>query len=405
MQLVSDELISRLRTINQFSGNQIGQNRLVYSPTWVKGQQQLIKWGLAAGMAVTVDAYGTVYLDVIGSQSPNGIVATGSHMDTVVHGGKFDGLYGVVGGFQAISNLVAALGRPKKTLRLISFSEEEGSRFPATFTGSKHYARVADVHDIVDHHGISFDDARQKAVAKLQFPGVNTGLPALPDSFTELHIEQGPRLVNQHLQIGLVTSIVGQRRFTVTINGVANHAGTTPMADRHDALLLASSLINRLAIIARTISRQLTFTVGELHVWPNTANVIPGKVTFSVDTRHVQKAILDQFETTLRSEIQKVAVTPFSVSVNRWVNDQPTLLDADMLRQNDRWARKLGLSTAIFASGAGHDSEIMSRVVPTTMIFVPSIKGISHAPEEKSTPADLHAGVALLQESLKHQAY
>lgn len=405
MQLVSDELINRLLTINQFSGDQIGQNRLVYSPTWVKGQQQLIKWGLQAGMTVTVDAYGTVYLDVIGSQSPNGIIATGSHMDTVVHGGQYDGLYGVLGGFQAISNLVTALGQPKKTLRLVSFSEEEGSRFPATFTGSKHYARVADIHNIRDHHGISFDDAREKAVSRLQLPGVKTGLPKLPDSFTELHIEQGPRLINQHLQIGLVTSIVGQRRFTVTINGVANHAGTTPMADRHDALLIATSLINRLAIIARTISRQLTFTVGELHVWPNTANVIPGKVTFSVDTRHVKKSVLDQFETTLRAEAQKVAVPPVQVTIDRWVNDQPTLLDADLLAQNQRLAKTLGFTTATFASGAGHDSEIMSRVTPTTMIFVPSIKGISHAPEEKTAPADLHTGVALLQESLKSQAY
>lgn len=397
--------MAHLATINRFSTNEVGQNRLVYTPNWIKGQRQLIAWGHQAGMRATVDAYGTVYLDIAGSQAPDKIIATGSHMDTVVHGGPYDGLYGVLGGFQAICELIQVLGRPKKTLRLISFSEEEGSRFPATFSGSKHYCRVEDVTGIQDHAGIDFNKARQAAVAKLKEANVHTGLPSVPTTFTELHIEQGPRLINAHRQIGLVTSIVGQRRFTITVNGLSNHAGTTPMADRHDAFQIAVTLISRLRQLAASISRQLTFTVGEVHVWPNTSNVIPGKVTFSIDTRHVNAAVLNRFEVGIRNEAVDFSIPPVSVTVNRWVADKPVQLDASMLQRNEDLAAKLGLSYQRLASGAGHDSEIMSRVTPTTMIFVPSIGGISHAPQEKTSPSDLHNGVDLLRESLKQQAY
>ncbi|MGP3641389.1 hydantoinase/carbamoylase family amidase [Lentilactobacillus hilgardii] len=405
MPIKTDQLNNRLTTINQFSKNEVGQNRLVYSPNWVKGQKQLISWGNQAEMTITVDTYGTVYLDVIGSQSPDTIIATGSHMDTVAHGGPYDGLYGVVGGLQAILNLVRTFGQPKKTLRLISFSEEEGSRFPATFSGSKHYARIQNVTGIKDQSGIAFDTARQKAVFQLKEAADEMGLPNIPSTFTELHIEQGPRLIESHCQIGLVTSIVGQRRFTVTVNGIANHAGTTPMTDRHDALQIAIVLISHLKAIAAEISPQLTFTVGECHVWPNTSNVIPGKVIFSIDTRHVSDATLNLFENRLRDEAQKASNSPVSITVNRWVADHPTQLDNGMLTRNKQLAKNLGISYQTLASGAGHDSEIMSKVTKTTMIFVPSIDGISHAPQENTSDTDLHTGVKLLQESLREQAY
>lgn len=405
MPIKTDQLEDRLATINHFSNHEIGQNRLVYSSTWIKGQNQLINWGLASGMTVTVDAYGTVYLDVIGSTVPQDVIATGSHMDTVVHGGPYDGLYGVIGGLQAIQNLVSRFGQPKKTLRLISFSEEEGSRFPATFSGSKHYTGFEDVTSIQDQAGNDFDAVRKVAVAKLNRNGVTAGRPTLPESFTELHIEQGPRLSEAACQIGLVTAIVGQRRFTVTVNGIANHAGTTPMSDRHDALQIAVTLINQLSTEALALSKKLTFTVGELHVWPNTSNVIPGKVTFTIDTRHVDERILNRFENRLKTVAEQAAVSPVKVAVNRWVADQPVQLDSTMLAQNERLAQKLGLAYQKLASGAGHDSEIMSRVAKTTMIFVPSINGISHAPQEKTASPDLHAGVRLLQASLKQQAY
>ncbi len=250
-----NQLTHRLETINGLSKGEIGQNRLVYSPTWVSAQQQVIKWGLDLGLQVSVDDFGTTYMDIPGTVHPDQVIAVGSHIDTVAQGGRFDGLYGVLGGLQAIEDLLETAGRPKKTIRLISFSEEEGSRFPDTFTGSKHYTNQKVNLAMTDPDGISFENARKDAVGKLNLPGVTHAKPGLPSTFTELHIEQGPRLIDRQLQIGLVTAIVGQRRFTVTVKGIANHAGTTPMDERADALEMAVTLISELRSRAHELNR------------------------------------------------------------------------------------------------------------------------------------------------------
>ncbi|GHP14527.1 Zn-dependent hydrolase [Lentilactobacillus fungorum] len=399
------QLAYRLGTINQFKTNEVGQNRFVYSPTWIDAQKQLIKWGLELRFQVNVDDFGTTYLDIPGTTEPKNVIATGSHIDTVAQGGKYDGLYGVLGGLQSIENLVAAFGQPKKTLRLISFSEEEGSRFPDTFTGSKHYTGQPVDLNMQDPAGIHFDDARKSAIANLMLPGTNHELPQLPATFTELHIEQGPRLINQGLQIGLVTAIVGQRRYTVTVKGIANHAGTTPMNDRADALQQAVDLILALRNAAHQLKPDLTFTVGEMHISPNTSNVVPGLVTFTIDCRNNDEAVLDRFEHIIHQIVETPAAAKISSSVNRWAKSNVTHLDDQLAQNNQLLADQLGLKSVQLASGAGHDSQIMAKVTRTTMIFVPSINGISHAPEENTSQADLLRGVELLSASLHQQAY
>lgn len=399
------ELAHRLATINQFKTNEVGQNRLVYSPTWVEAQRQVIKWGLELGFQVSVDDFGTAYLDMPGTTEPETVIATGSHIDTVAQGGQYDGLYEVLGGLQAIENLVVEFGRPQKTLRLISFSEEEGSRFPDTFTGSKHYTGQQVDLTMKDPAGIQFDDARKQAVIKLMLAGVHHQLPDLPDTFTELHIEQGPRLIDHGLQIGLVTGIVGQRRYTVTVKGIANHAGTTPMNDRADALQHAVDLIVALREQARRLNPDLTFTVGEMHISPNTSNVIPGLVTFTVDCRNSDEAVLDQFERLLQQTVEAPGNPRITSSANRWAKSDVTQLDRQLLESNQAIANQLGFKSIQLASGAGHDSQIMAKHTRTTMIFVPSINGISHAPAENTSQEDLLRGVELLSASLHQQAY
>lgn len=397
--------LDQMDQINALSDATPGQNRLVYTPNWVAAQQALIQFGQSIGMQARVDDYGTVYLDLPG-QTNAPAIATGSHMDTVANGGRYDGLYGVLGGLHAIATLQQTHGQPERPLRLISFSEEEGSRFPATFSGSKHYTGLAETTAITDPSGVNFDDARQTAVQQLlTLPDVRHERPALPASFTELHIEQGPRLVQHQAQIGLVTGIVGQRRFTVTVSGTANHAGTTPMDQRHDALQVAVNLIHELAQIAKTLSPTLTFTVGQFDVSPNTANVIPGQVAFTIDCRHTIDGILDQFEMQLTHLTTNHPDHTLTITVDRWVHDRPVQL-ADVLCQlNQKLADQLGLTSMQLASGAGHDSMIMSQFVPTTMLFVPSVNGISHAPEERTEFTDLQTGIKLLTASLHAQAY
>ncbi|KRL75062.1 M20 family metallo-hydrolase [Secundilactobacillus paracollinoides] len=391
--------------IIHLSDGTTGQNRLVYTPRWVAAQKALIAFAVAQDLSVSVDDYGTVYMDLPGRATAPAI-ATGSHMDTVVHGGQFDGLYGVLGGLQALLTLRDRHGQPHQTLRAISFSEEEGSRFPTTFSGSKHYARLADITGLTDDSGASFDTARITAVTQLQqLPGVTRQLPALPKSFTELHIEQGPRLITTGRTIGLVSAIVGQRRFTITVTGTANHAGTTPMNQRHDALQAAITLMSQLRVTAATAESQLTFTVGQLTVSPNTSNVIPGKVVFTVDCRHADDTVLGAFETAMRHLVNQTSAPGITASIIRWVHDKPAPLAAPLLAANRMLATQLGFDPVVMDSGAGHDSEIMSRVTPTTMIFVPSVNGISHAPNEYTAPEDLAAGIKLLTASLFQQAY
>ncbi|KRK98153.1 amidase, hydantoinase carbamoylase family [Secundilactobacillus odoratitofui DSM 19909 = JCM 15043] len=382
-----------------------GQTRLVYSPSWFAAQQALIDFGTAADLVTCVDDIGNVYLDYPGTD--NQVIATGSHMDTVVNGGQFDGLYGILGGLQAIMNLKQRFGRPRHTLRLIAFSEEEGSRFNATFTGSKYYVRQEMPPTILtDINRIDFSTARQQAVKQLlKLPEVQHFQPNLPTSFTELHIEQGPRLMTQHATIGLVCGIVGQRRYSVDVIGATNHAGTTPMHLRHDALQSAITLITKLRLAAKALDSELTFTVGQLSVSPNVANVIPGRVTFSIDIRHDQSSILTQFEQQLHTLITERPDKAIKCHVQQWVNDLPVKLDARLLTMNRQITQDLGYPTTTLVSGAGHDSYILSQAVPTTMLFVPSVGGISHAPNEQTNPADLAAGIDVLTESLRRQAY
>ncbi|GAX02937.1 allantoate amidohydrolase [Secundilactobacillus pentosiphilus] len=394
----------RFQQICQLSDDTIGQNRLVYSPNWIAAQSALIHFGQQIGLTTIVDNYGNVYLDLPGKD--NQVIATGSHMDTVINGGRYDGLYGVLGGLQALHELKERFGTPQHTLRLISFSEEEGSRFKTTFSGSKYYALQQTVPNLTDSDGVSFEHARRTAVSQLQaLKNTIVKRPVIPASFTELHIEQGPRLVTSQDQIGLVSGIVGQRRFTVTVKGQSNHAGTTPMNNRHDALQTAVNMITRLERIAHQLSDSLTFTVGQLTVSPNASNVIPGTVCLTIDVRHADDSVLNQFEQSINECLNRVTDPLIKVTANRYVRDLPAAFDTTLLSQNEQIARRLGLSARVMVSGAGHDSYVMNQVSPTTMIFVPSEGGISHAPNELTHPADLKAGIKLLMASLHAQAY
>ncbi|WP_258088319.1 Zn-dependent hydrolase [Weissella fangxianensis] len=387
--------------LNQFNTTaDTGQNRLVYSEQWVHNQQTLILLGQNHGAQAMVDDYGNVSLDFPGQEETLPI-ATGSHMDTVRQGGRYDGLYGVLGGFCAIQKMYQQGDLPKKPLRLISFSEEEGSRFPAAFTGSKYYTgQQQQVAALVDETGITFEQARSNAVKQLQAMNVRRQRAPLPASFTELHIEQGPRLAQAHQPIGLVTGIVAQNRYKVTVHGQANHAGTTPMAQRQDAIATASRLMASLYDLADKSSNSLTFTIGEIRVSPNVSNVIAESCTFTIDCREESDERLATFLSAMNTVIKQFD----NVTVEQTLHVPATLLSQALRQRNAKIATQMKFPFQELFSGAGHDSQIMNTVVPTTMIFVPSKTGISHAPAEHTKMSDLLIGVALLTASLSAQA-
>jgi allantoate deiminase len=398
---MTNEAIQLGDLLDQFNiSDEVGQNRLVYNQQWLRNQQALILLGQEHDAQATVDDYGNVSLDFPG-QEISAPIATGSHMDTVRQGGRYDGLYGVLGGFCAIQKLYQQGHLPKKPLRLISFSEEEGSRFPAAFTGSNYYTGHQQVTPLVDEMGITFDQARRDAVRQLQtIPGVRRQRAPLPASFTELHIEQGPRLAQAHQSLGLVTGIVAQDRYDVTVYGRANHAGTTPMAQRQDAMATASHLMAELYDLANKSSKSLSFTIGEIHVSPNVSNVIAERCTFSIDCREESDERLATFLTDMQVVIQHFE----NVTVKQTLHVPATLLSQALRKQNAEIATRMNFPFQELFSGAGHDSQIMSTVTPTAMIFVPSEAGISHAPTEYTKMSDLLYGVALLATSLSIQA-
>ncbi|MDV0429771.1 Zn-dependent hydrolase [Lactiplantibacillus sp. DA1] len=380
--------------------NPHGQNRLVYNQAWLRNQQRLLDLGHQLGAQTTVDAVGNIYLDFLGRDQTR-TIATGSHMDTVVNGGKYDGLYGILGGLCAIRRLITLKGPPPVTLRLIAFSEEEGSRFNAAFTGST-YLMTHQLPDyLIDATGTSFASARKIAIAQLgHHADQQVAYCTRPTTFTELHIEQGPRLKTAGKKIGLVQGIVAQQRLLITAHGVTNHAGTTPMNQRQDAVKLGSHLITSLYQLAAH-HNDLILTVGKIKVVPNVTNAIAGTMQFSVDFRTPSNATMTVFNRQLTALLNKLT----DVTIESTLKVPSTCLSKPMLTANIDLAQRLSLPYLQLFSGAGHDSQIISSSIPTAMIFVPSNHGYSHCPQEYTAPEDLVTGIKVLIASLHQQAY
>ncbi|GAA3614071.1 Zn-dependent hydrolase [Secundilactobacillus similis] len=376
--------------------------RLVYDDAWVAAMTWWLRQGQQQGMQATIDSYGNGFLTYPGSQS--GTVAVGSHIDSVQHAGHYDGAYGIVAAQLAMTRLVARLGQPQRTMMAIAFSEEEGSRFPVSFTGSRHYSGVAETDDtLTDAKGVTFNDARQQAVQSLS-EHFNQTEQALPDEFMELHIEQGPLLESTHDDIGVVSTICELEEFVVTLTGEANHAGTTPMHLRHDALMAAVQVISQLDEQAHQVGEPFVFTVGQLEVSPGSSNVIPGQVRFTIDIRHPQRRVVDEFEQVIRQLLADV--NEVRVDLKRVTASYPEVrMDPRLMGQFEQICQQRGLAYRVMPSGAAHDTQMMNAKVPTAMLFVPSHRGISHSVAEYTSPEALENGVQVLMAQLYQECY
>lgn len=392
-----------IEALSQFGRLSDGSvTRLVYDDAWVAAMAWWLHQGQQRGMHATIDSYGNGFLAYPGSQS--GLVAAGSHIDSVQHAGRYDGAYGIIAAQMAMIRLVARLGQPQRTMMAIAFSEEEGSRFPVSFTGSRHYSGTAETDGtLTDIQGVTFDDARQMAIQSLtrQF---KQGEPELPDEFIELHIEQGPLLESTHDDIGVVSTICELEEFIVTLTGEANHAGTTPMHLRRDALMTAIQVIDSLNERARQIGEPFVFTVGQLEVSPGSSNVIPGQVRFTIDIRHPQRRVVDEFEQIIRQRLAEVSEV--QVDLKRVTASYPEVrMDPRLMGQFERICQQRGLAYRVMPSGAAHDTQMMNAKVPTAMLFVPSHKGISHSVAEYTSPEALEDGVQVLMAQLYQECY
>ena len=377
--------------------------RFPFTDSWMRAQEFLRNYMLEHGFEVGFDCAGNLH-GRIGSSEKT--VLSGSHVDTVRNGGKYDGLYGVVAAVLAVSRLYKKHGTPKHALEVVSFSEEEGSRFPFNFLGSKALigsVNDSDILDLKDKDGVSMKDAMSKYGFEFK-----TGCAKRDDikAFVEIHIEQGGVLESKDMDIGIVTSIVGYKKFRVDVHGEANHAGTTPMPMRKDAGFASALIISEVIKCAKEYGEPLVTTVGQIEFHPGLANVIPQLATFSLDMRHTDGNVLDRFQNEVSGIISKIcAENNVSYEFKPIFNDNPVPMDKDITAMIAKVCDLRGLRSMEIHSGAGHDSQILSKVTPVGMIFVPSKDGISHNPNEHTDADKLELGVEVLEDVLYKLAY
>ncbi|WP_404328579.1 allantoate deiminase [Mesobacillus maritimus] len=384
-----------------------GVTRLLYSKSWCQAQQALQLKMEQYGLNTYFDCVGNLFGKLPGTDAESPVILTGSHVDTVVEGGKYDGAYGIIASFIAVLRLFDTYGYPKKTIEVVSFCEEEGSRFPLTFWGSRNTTGAYDldrVKDIKDKDAILFLEAMKKAgfdPAQYQTPIRND-----IERFLEIHIEQGMVLEKNKKSIGVVTHIVGQRRYQVRIKGESNHAGTTPMMYRKDAVVTASHLIAFLTNKAKEIDADLVATVGRMEISPNVPNVVAGEVEFSLDIRHHKAEVLNQYSETIFSEFKKIAEDlQMDIQVSQWMDVSPVSMNGELVKDIRNIAAQKNLTFQEIISGAGHDAQVFASNIPTNLIFVPSQDGISHNPKEFTSVKELEMGIDLLTEVLYKLAY
>ncbi len=376
--------------------------RATYTEEDQKARKLLEQWMREKDLEVFYDDVGNLFGKIEGEQDK--IVLTGSHRDTVKNGGKYDGALGIICAIAAASSLYAELGKPKKSVEVVAFCEEEGSRFLSGYLGSRYLVGQLSENALQerDANGITVSEALQHA----GFSG--KGMQKSPqmqdiERFIELHIEQGGVLEQSGEQVGLVTSIVGLLIGKITIEGHQNHAGTTPMHLRKDPVTRAAQFITEMNQWAMTYGEAVTCTFGEIQVFPNKSNVIAGSVSLSFDIRSTSPAILQEAQTRIKNLQQQK--DGFRYALEFAAPDAPAQMDGDGLRLLEEAAKSLHLSYRKMHSGAGHDAEMVAQNIKTNMIFVPSVGGISHSPLEYSKPDDIGHGYLLLKVFLREIAW
>ncbi|QWT17968.1 allantoate deiminase [Collinsella sp. zg1085] len=408
MSITPEEVVAARDWLASFGCDERGgMTRLLFSKSWLAAQLALKQRFEDLGMTAEFDEVGNLVGTYQGSGESEEIIATGSHVDTVVQGGKLDGALGIFGGYLAIKHLIENYGTPKKSLRIISMAEEEGSRFPFVFWGSKNLVGcvpAADIQGIADSEGVSFVEAMNDCGFS---PRTQTSSPLdKVEAFVELHIEQGNTLEMEGSSVGVVNAIAGQRRYNIHLHGQANHAGTTRMCYRHDVVQVFAEIVSSSLAKANEAGDPLVLTFGHIEVSPNTVNVVPGEALFSMDCRHTDKAVLHSFSEALEADMVRIAAQHgVTIEIECWMDEDPVPMNLELVSLIEQTCKERGDNYLVMHSGAGHDSQIIAPHVPTGMLFVPSIDGVSHNPAEDTDPADLARGIDALAGVLHKLAY
>ncbi len=385
--------IESLAAVGAIEGG--GVCRLALSDEDRAGRDRVVGWMRDAGLAVTVDRIGNV-VGVRAGRKPGAPVMTGSHIDTVRTGGRYDGNLGVLAGLEVIETLNDAGIDTEHPVAVAFFTNEEGARFAPDMMGSLGYVGGLDAETILATRGIDGSTVGEN-LERIGYAGETPiGVPQVR-AFVELHVEQGPVLEEEGVTIGVVEGVQGISWTEYTITGVSNHAGTTPMRLRHDAGYAAAAIATEVRAIARDFGGDQIGTVGALALKPNLVNVIANHALLTVDLRNTDERRLRAAEGRLAGFVEELARGEgVQVTSRTLARFEPVTFDPDMVNRVEKHATSHGHSVRRMPSGAGHDAQMFARVCPTGMVFVPSVDGISHNVKEFTAPEDLEAGANVL---------
>ena len=372
-----------------------GNNRLALTDADKEGRDLVATWMRDLGLEVSIDTIG----NVVATQPDTGSgppVMMGSHIDTVATGGKYDGNLGVLAALEVIETAIESGIDLERPLAAAFFTNEEGSRFPPDMMGSLCYTgglTTEEAMSTTDADGVSVGDE----LDRIGYRGPTPCPGPAPYAFVELHIEQGPVLERDGMRIGAVTGVQGISWTEVNITGQSNHAGTTPMSMRRDAGLAAGELVVAVRRIADEMGGTQVGTVGALRLHPDLVNVVAARAQLIIDLRNTDDDDLQSAERRLLAEVRRIAESEEVEIDTKWVaRFEPVVFDPRVVELVESNASALGLPVRRMPSGAGHDAQILAGVCPAGMVFVPSVKGISHNPAEHTEPDDLIAGANVL---------
>jgi len=373
-----------------------GVKRLALTDLDKEGRDLVVRWGREAGMSITIDQIGNVFMRRDGVDNTLPPVMTGSHIDTQPTGGKFDGNYGVLAGLEVVRTLNDLKIKTRAPIEVAFWTNEEGSRFVPVMMGSGVFCGAFSLET-----AYAAKDTEGKTVGeeleRIGYRGDQVPGDHPIGAYFETHIEQGPVLEDADIVIGVVPAVMGLRWYDCTVNGMEAHAGPTPMGLRRDALQVATGIMQEVVAIAHRYPPYGRGTVGMVQVFPNSRNVIPGEVKFSIDLRNVNDELLDTMDADIRAFIGRTqATTGLGITLEQVSYFAPTPFHPDCVGAVRNATEKLGYSVMDVVSGAGHDAIYAARLAPAGMIFVPCKDGISHNEIEDAKPGHLEAGCNVL---------
>lgn len=390
MEVNENRLSENFNDISKIGMNQNnGIDRIAFSEPFYEAREKLKRKMENAKLTTRIDCWGNLFGTKKGSEKNNKKILIGSHLDTVKNGGLFDGCLGIMTALECVEMLNDNNVILQNDLEIVAFNAEEGDALGGTF-GSRGILGFVDTKSdefnlIAKTYELNKKNIEKSLIKKDEIK-----------CFIELHIEQGKILESEEKNIGIVEGIVGIRRYNITINGEANHAGTTRMDHRNDALVKSIKIIDKVNKIALKEKEKLVATIGKFEIFPNSVNIIPGKVEMILEIRSLKNEIMDKYISEIISFCKGVRGTEVSVVIEK----QPVILNNDIITILEKICINDQIKYKRMVSGAGHDAKTMAEGIPTGMIFLPSIDGVSHSPKEKTLWSDIIIGTKLFYETL-----